>query len=415
MSDQKQGASGATSSHVLPEAAHSSTRGVPSLNEQSKSIEHEGTFKIHTATHAILPPQPAGNQPHETAVDSEASSRLKGENLRSNNSATPQPSASLDIDDPSTRKSSNKTSALKEQQPVPTKDALKSTRGGKTPSGSASQVASKAVPSAPPKDDPSNPLAEEVPDSWLVSPQVMQHIMKRRATAQAEVDEKAREKVIAEALAVALAVPSRKRTLPSESFEDSTQDATQSKTPPSSNVPITGNNEDANVKSSPHKKPKTSVTTATTNSPPGKKSAGAAASGSNVGATSSTAKSEGTRTTRRSTQQAARANVPAKVKLPELVESSSSTARGRGKGKGVARGSSKDPVKEALAITKTMTYAQYIDYIEENGPIRGGRKSTKFEGLVMFYLVQEGTSNKLGEVSRGRLDFVSITGRRACK
>jgi len=399
------------SSQADPETSFGSRHGVPPLSHQSKSIEPKGTVVTQGPLQPVSPSQALGNKPHEVSAYVEVPSRSKGNDSRSKDSAratstrqlfSPHASSSAAAEVPGSLETSNKTTAPKEQL-VPKNDALKPPEGGKVRSGSASQTKSKPAAPVPPQDDPLGVLTEEVPDSWLVSPQVMQHIMKRRATAQAAADEKAREAVIAEALATALAVPTRKRTLPSNSVEYSTQDATQSKNPSFSDMAIPGDNEAEaeDVKPSPRKKVKTSRTAAITGSASESKSASAVASSSKAGAASSVAKGETARTTR----QSSRTNVP--VKSNEPAGPSSSTGRGRGKG-GTSR-ASKDPVKEALALTKTMNYAQYIAYIEENGPIRGGRKSNKFEGLVMFYLVQEGTSNKLGEVSRGRLDFVSFT------
>jgi hypothetical protein len=415
MPSRKRGPASATPSQVVPGPSDSPHYDASPPGDQPRSTGHENTIATQNPAPSVSESQRVGNQPQEAAVDSEVSSHLKrddsgskdlGRTIPSRQSSSNQ--ALSEGDRPAMLKASNEPTALNEQ-PVSTKGAPKQPEGGRPRSGSAlRRVTSKPTPPVLPQDDTSHTLTEEVPDSWLVSPQVMQHIMKRRATAQAAADEKAREAVIAEALAVALAVPTRKRTLPLDDGKHSTQDAAPSGDPSSSNAPITGNNDDADVKPSPNKRVKRS---ATADDPSQSKSFGGATSHSNVGATSSAAKSETARKTRSSAQQVAGANVP--VKLHELVGSSSSTARGRGKG--VTSRASKDPVKDALALTKTMNYAQYIAYIEENGPIRGGRKSKKFEGLVLFYLVQEGTSNKLGEVSRGRLDFVSFTGSRMCK
>ena len=411
MSSRKQGSAGATPPQMLPGTSSSSRYDTSQPDDRPRPIEHERTSVTQNPALSISKSQKGDYQPQEAAHESEVSPRLKKDDSRAQDSrrTTPPRSSSSNqaLPDAAAPKAPDGPTAPNAQR-LSNKSAPEQPEGREPRSGrELRRVTSKPTPPVPLQDDTSHALTEEVPDSWLVSPQVMQHIMQRRATAQAVVDEKAREAVIAEALAAALAVPTRKRTLPPDDAEVSTQDAGPSGVSSSSNAPIPGNNDDTDVKLSPHKKAKRSAVITT----PENKSVGAAVSRSKSGATSSAAKSETTRKTRSFTQQVAGANVP--VKLHELVGSSSSTARGRGKG--VTSRSSKDPVKEALALTKMMNYAQYIAYIEENGPIRGGRKSKKFEGLVMFYLVQEGTSNKLGEVSRGRLDFVSFTGSRMCK
>lgn len=53
-----------------------------------------------------------------------------------------------------------------------------------------------------------------------------------------------------------------------------------------------------------------------------------------------------------------------------------------------------------------MAYAEYLVWLDEEGPIRGGRRGDKFKELTFLYLAEEGMNRKLSDTSRGRLDFV---------
>lgn len=255
---------------------------------------------------------------------------------------------------------------------------------------------SKNVPSIPPTSTiPSDEfMDDDVPDPWLVHPGRHKLMLKRQAEAKAAAEAKVEKEERDRLLAKALTVQTKRRTAAAK--DPVLPEASQTSSPGSSSKFQT--KDDGNdVKPSSDTQKRAITLPASESRKTDDPDIKDALRSSTDGPSGKDSPSEPT------------VENPKKVKkrsaafeqfLSRQMASSAPKPRGRRV--------NEDPEKVALALTKDLTYAQYISWIEERGPIRGGRRGSKFNDLVFFYLVQEGMGRKLGEVSRGRLDFVRL-------
>ena len=65
-------------------------------------------------------------------------------------------------------------------------------------------------------------------------------------------------------------------------------------------------------------------------------------------------------------------------------------------------------LKELEAITRTMSYADYVQYTQDNGPIRGGSTSQMLAGMVFFYATEPTSKGYATQETRGRIDLVAF-------
>jgi hypothetical protein len=67
-------------------------------------------------------------------------------------------------------------------------------------------------------------------------------------------------------------------------------------------------------------------------------------------------------------------------------------------------------LKELEAITRTMSYSDYVQYTRDNGPVRGGSSSQMLADMVFFYATEPTSRGYATQETRGRIDLVNIPG-----
>ena len=65
--------------------------------------------------------------------------------------------------------------------------------------------------------------------------------------------------------------------------------------------------------------------------------------------------------------------------------------------------------KEKLAETAKLSQSEYIEYVNINGPVRGGKPSVALKGMAILYLTLANAKGFATEETRGKIDFVRFT------